>query len=208
MKTYVLITCKNGGVIGVSPLPPILRQELTYKAYQKVPPVDRAQYEVVDTLAFVPGDVIPAEKNPEFEKAMKGYHKAADKELVKMILCSCVHVPILDVNGRVVEWKSEQQLIDEWNAEITKYVSVTGIDEPHYLLALEFGYLNEVSDHQAVIDAAQGTLPLSGEEVIEGVKFFRINLQRPTISRNNQNAKSQGVSKKIRTANHQKQLAI
>lgn len=196
MKEIVLITCANGAVVGVSPLPPILRTQIALEIAKKYPEVDKASYALPDPNAFLDGGTLPAENNPAYKQAVETRTRETNTAFNRAVMLATVRVPeCVDDDGSVTKWKTRETVIAEWSDEIEQYRYATGDNETDaYLLALNFGYVTDLTqDQTSILLAAGSKLPLTQEEVISGVKFFRYNVQRRSAGKLPDDAQSPGI---------------
>lgn len=197
MKEVVLITCKNGAVVGVTPLPPILRTSIALEIAKKYPEVDKAAYALPDPNAFLDGGTLPAENNPAYKQAVDARTRETNTAFNRAVMLATVRVPeCIDEDGGVTKWKTREAVVAEWTDEIEQYRYATGDNETDaYLLALNFGYVTDLTqDQTSILLAAGSKLPLTQEEVINGVKFFRHNVQRRTAGKLPDDAQPSSVS--------------
>lgn len=208
MREVIELTCVNGEIVNVSPLPPMLQRELNAKVNEKYPPVDKALYETVDPNAFVAGEKLPAENNPAYIQAVKTHTRRVNDYLQELFIETCVRVPLVPANSGSIVTLTKENVIAAWKAQIDEYKSVMDTSVSDYALAIQFGYLTTDEDMVSMLLAARKDLPLTQEEVIDGVKFFRNQVQRRTPRGSLKNTRTQSIQTQNGTADHHREPAL
>lgn len=173
-RKVVEFVLDSGELVWVSPLSPYTHIAIQNKWEEVYPYPDPTPYERVldDTVALLPGTVVPAIENPDYKKLVTEVENKRREGILLDIMLICCEFP--DGQEAVID-RHEYQLgqlqrmhiplpSDAWEATLL-----------HGVLASEHDRLN-------ILQAARSMLKLTEGEVADGMRVFRPEIQRPADS--------------------------
>lgn len=154
----------SGEYVYVQPLSIYVVRALQDKAEEKHPSPDKTEYEkpVDDDKALEPGLMIPAESNPDYQKA---YDEAAEKRSQwtndqAVLLC------INPVEG-------QDTLIKKYKARVQQLRDLMPIPEDEWEATLKCCIMGSTDDYGRVITAIRGSGAPREDEIRDGMRIFR-----------------------------------
>lgn len=163
----------SGEIVYVQPLSIYLVRALQDKAQELFPFPDKTQYEKTldDAKAIEPGQVIPAEDNPEYQKL---YDIAAEKQQ-NYVNEKCIALSVEPVQGR-------QVMIKKYKARIVQMREMMTLPDDEWDATLRFCILTSRADFNKVTEAIMGRGLPREEEILNGMRIFRMYVRKETTS--------------------------
>jgi hypothetical protein len=164
-KKVFEILLDSGELVHVQPLSIYVVRALENKAQEIYPFPDKAEYEkpLDDAKALEPGQKIPAEENPDYQKA----YTNATKLQARYSNERCFMLSIEPVVGR-------EKLIAKYKTRIAQMREMMTLPDDDWEATLRFCVLTSSEDYIRVTAAIQGGAEVvSEEEIRDGMRIFR-----------------------------------
>lgn len=161
----------SGVIVHVTPLSIFAIQAIRDKAEEEFPYPDPEPYRMPLEYAADPSIKTPAEDNPEYQA-----------------LCAAVDVQrnnwkvntYIEVGCTFPMFESREALIAHFKPRLEQLRQVSVMDGDDWQNVLNFCVFTGRPDKQMVVSLAvqDAAIPLTPAEVVEGVRFFRVDLSR------------------------------
>lgn len=183
-QKVIELTLDSGETVFVKPMSIPLLYALTSKAEQLYPDPDPAPYEkrIDDSKTLEPGQVIPATHNPEYQSLCKVVNERRRRWANVQAVRLCVE-PIT----------SREEVIARYAAELDQLRTVFDDPPDDWGKLLLYCIISSLEDYNRVIEAANGAMAVTEEEVREKWRIFRPTLQGTRPARRGRPPKSPGV---------------
>ncbi len=154
----------NGITVRTSPLSPYASARFMRLAEEQYPDADKKPF-----LHEHPDSVLSVLDEPSWNAAQLAVLRARRSSWSELVIGACCEV-IGDA----------QMYIDAYAPQIARLRKRLELPEDPWEATLLYGILENTPDINALIDDAQGTTPLTGGEVEDGLRMFRPEVQQPT----------------------------
>lgn len=161
----------SGVIVHVTPLSPFTIAGVRERAEQELPYPDPKPYEAEIENAADPSIKLPASDNP----AYKALCAPIDEDRKAWRLQAYI-----DVSCAFPDFASLDALIGHFRPRLEALRKVTVMGEDDWLNVLNHCVFSGSNDRLTVINIAlqNETIPLTPGEVVEGIRFFRLALQK------------------------------
>lgn len=172
----------SGEVIYVQPLSIYVIRALQDKAEELYPYPNKSDYEkpLDEAKAIEPGQVIPAEDNPEYQKL---YDLARDKQQ-NYANDQAITLSVEPVQGR-------QAMIDKYKERVAQMRQIMTLPEDEWAATLRFCVLTSRSDFNKVTASIMGHRLPGEEDILNGMRIFRGHVRKTTSNGSDTKSESQ-----------------
>jgi len=160
----------SGVIVHITPLSPFTIAAIRERAEQEHPYPDPEPYRMALQNAADPSIKEPAENNPEYQALCKPIVEARYAwRLQAYIDISCAYPDFANADVMIAHFRPRLEALRK----------VTVMDDDDWLNVLNHCVFTGSSDRQDVINLAiqNETIPLTPAEVVEGIRFFRVEVQ-------------------------------
>lgn len=181
--TIIVFETMSGVVLHITPLNLATVRAVQQKAQEVYPYPEKAPYELPLENTFSPDTKDSAENNPEYVLKCAEIDKQrriwADRAVFDYAVRFPAYATRQDlINAfapRLLELRKIAVLPDDDYDAILLYIILSGNE----IVSNKNGLSDGTTEYTRVILAAMQALPLTGEEIAEGIRFFRVDLSRP-----------------------------
>jgi len=184
-KKVFEILLDSGEYVHVQPLSIYVVRALRTKAEELFPSPDKKAYEkpLDEQKAVEPGQMIPAEENPEYQKL---YDIAQEKQW-RYVNDQSAMLSIEVAIGR-------EKAIAKYQERIAQFRGVMSVPDDAWEATLKMCILTSTEDYNTVMLAVQGkTILPSEEEVRDGMRIFRCAIRKERPARRDRKQEPQSV---------------
>jgi len=174
--------CYSGVMAYVTPLNIPTLKAIQMKAQVKFPYPDKRPYQVEEENAFTPGQLSPAEDNPDYVAEVKRIDHERALWVDRTIFDWCVSFPQFPTHEDMVRWFApklkllrEIAELPEDDYEATLFHLVLTWNQP--ALSENDKLMAGVSEYNRLVQVAIQTVALTPAEVTAGIRFFRPKVQ-------------------------------
>jgi Trp operon repressor len=156
------------------------------KAEELFPAPDKSEYEkpLPEDKAIEPGQVIPAEENPDYQQRMKIIEEQRSQYVNHQAIVLCVHPRV-----------EKEALIKKYAARLEQMRQIMVVPPDEWEATLKMCVIASQEDSGQIAVAIRGlnTIP-SEEEVVDGMRIFRPLLRKEKPYRNNRKSQSSRIA--------------
>lgn len=188
LRKVIEVTLSSGVTVFVQPLSPFTQRQIAAQAQQAFPLPEPKDYErpVPPEIATIPGQMIDGRENPDWQRIAKEQSDRQDEFATEMALQMTVTLDDADgtIKAAALPYLERLQTagiietVDEYTL-LRHYVIQNGMD-----IAL-------------LTRAAGGGLPLREEEIRDGMRIFRLHLQRHGLAPSSAGAAAPDLSETL-----------
>lgn len=169
LRKVIEVTLSSGVTVFVQPLSPFTQRQIATQAQSAFPLPDPKDYEkpVPAEIATIPGQMIDGRESPEWQALAKEQSNRQDEFATEMTVQMVVTLDDQD-----------DTIMEAAQAHLKRLLAaglIEAIDE--YALIRHYVIQNGM-DIAMITRAAGGGLPLREEEIRDGMRIFRLHLQR------------------------------
>lgn len=175
-RDVIAIDTEKLGTVYVPRLSAFMIDAIKKKAGELHPLPDPKPYEKPLPDAVIEGDVIPASQNPAYQQALAQVMQARNRYLQYASL-SAVEIPD-GAPGKVVPHRDVIQLYEHQLESMRAFATIPD-NENTFALILHYCILTP-AEYIEIVNAATREQQLTQEEVLEGLRIFRRDIQRNT----------------------------
>ena len=179
----VIYECSSGVIFHITPLNLATLRAIQLKAQDLFPYPDKLPYQTPDENAFAPGQLSPAEENPDYLEACKKVDFERGQWADKTVFNYAAKMP---------KYPTKQSLIDDFQEPLNALREIAILPQDDYeavMLHLVLtwnqvgvdksgSYREAQSDYSRIVQLAIQTVALTPAEVVSGVRFFRPQISR------------------------------
>jgi hypothetical protein len=183
-KKVFEILLDSGEIVYVQPLSIYLIRALRQKAEELFPFPDKTRYEraLDDDKALEPGQMIPAEDNPDYRAA----YDSADKKQQAYVNDQCVLLSVEPVQDK-------QTIIAKYQTRLDQLRDILTLPDDAWDATLRFCLMTSQQDFNKVTEAIMGRALPREEDILDGMRIFRCYLRENTAVRSDRKEKPQGT---------------
>lgn len=163
----------SGVIFHIRPVNAATRQAMNTRVAAELPFPDKTAYQIPDPedVAFTPGQASRAEDNPEYIAECNRILRQRNSLLARRIFEYAVSMP---------KYPSREALVQAFKPQLDKLkaISTFAEDDEDYDIVLINLVMSGKSDYDTIISAAIQETPLAPAEVAQGIRMFRVDLQR------------------------------
>lgn len=164
------IVLDSGVRAHIAPLSRYQRNALIEESEAIFPLPDKKLYEqALSEDIAIPGSVIPAEENPEYQALVKNIRYQRDGYVSQSILNLCTTFP---------DYPNRQDLIDFFAADIQKQREFMTLPDDPWQATLRFAVIGSHADETQILGIARDDVPVTEKEVNDNVRIFQPVLSR------------------------------
>lgn len=165
-KKVVLIDLDSGEQIYAAPISPLIINAIVRQSEVEYPYPDDAPYRLPLENAAIPGDTLPASENPSYRALMKSVEvERAKYQNISVVLASVNDAPL-----------GKDTLIAKYADDVETMRAIVPLPENAWHATL-YLLIASRDDQMLVVNAATSSLPLTSEEVRDGMRIFRPQVQ-------------------------------
>lgn len=178
----------SGEYVHVQPLSIYVVQALREKSRTLYPYPDKARYErkLEDAKAIEPGQVIPAEENPEYQ----ALYDAADEKQQTYVNLQCIALSVEPLQGR-------QAMIAKYKDRVKQMRAVMDLPDDAWDATLRFCIISSKQDLGKISNAIMGNALPREEDILNGMRIFRCYVRQETPDGSHSEQKPQSVDADI-----------
>lgn len=171
-KFVKYVADSTGVELYVQPVSPFTFRAIRQKALALYPDPDPKPFERPMPNAALEGDMIPGTEHPEWGKLSEAQNRLRSNFVTQsLMIVACAQTP------------NKQALIERFQDEIEAIRQIVPIPENAWEATLLHGILKGQREPGEITDLASENLPLTPDEVVEGVaRFFRYTVPRKALS--------------------------
>lgn len=170
-RKLVLIELDSGEQVYVSPISPVLLRAIVRNSEERFPYPDEASYRLPLPDAAIPGDLMPAAQNPDYQKLKR----TVDMERMKYQNDSLALIAVRDAplgrstliekyRDEVETWRRVADFpVDEWEATVSVLVTTR-------------------EDFDKIVRVATESIPITLDELRDGMAIFRLEVSKQADS--------------------------
>lgn len=176
----------SGVEVDLPPVSPHAYAKILLKAEEVYPTPDEEEYRKSIPNAAIDGDTFIDRDDPEYKERFE----QARKKQSEYIALALQEISLEFPDGK-------DALIERFAPKIASMRKYIDLPEDEWEATFLYGVIGSVADHETILFAAQNALPLTGEEVAEGLRIFRYQVQgqRPGRLAAGREALAQGIRK-------------
>jgi hypothetical protein len=167
-RDVIAIDIEGGRTVYVTPLSAFAARAINQKGLELFPDPDPAPYEVPLPDAVIEGEMQPATNDPRYVELRKEVQTKRNMYMHAAILSM---TQILGV--------TREELIATYKDTLEQLRQFSDLPEDDYVAALRT-FVLKPHDYSQIVLAAVNRMPLAQEEIRDGMRIFRLNVQRRT----------------------------
>lgn len=171
-RSVVAVETQALGTVLVPRLSAFMIDAIKKRATELYPLPDPEPYQQPIDGALIPGDLLPAVQNPEYQKLVMAVMLQRNRYLQYAVL-SAIEIP----DGDDTISHGEVVALYQPVLENMRQVAIIPDNENVFALTLHYCVL-KTDEYMEIVNAAIKEQPLSQEEVRDGLRIFRRDIQR------------------------------
>lgn len=177
----------SGVVVLIPPLSPIAYGKLLLKAAEEYPLPNEEEFRKPVPNAAIEGDTFIDKDDPIYKERLDLAKKKQSEYIAKVLQEVSLEFP----DGKDV-------LIARFADKIKGLRKFIDLPEDEWEATFLYGIISSIADHETILFAAQNALPLTEEEIADGLRIFRYQVQgkRPGRVAAGRLALAQGLRKR------------
>lgn len=171
--SVIVYETMSGVVVHTTPLSAFTVQAVKARAEELFPYPDPEPYRMTLENVADPSIKGPAKDNPEYQALCQ----PIDAERIKWIASTCI-----DLACNYPAFPDQAHMLAFFRPQLEKLKTAVSLDDDEWQAVLKHCVFTGRKDRQTVFDLAiqsQG-IPLTPGEVVEGIRFFRLEIQKQT----------------------------
>lgn len=165
-KKVILIDLDSGEQVYAAPISPLIINAILRQSEAEFPYPDETPYRLPLENAAIPGDTLPATENPAYQKLMAEVTTERRKyQNDAVIFASVTDAPL-----------GKETLIAKYAGDVENMRAIVPLPENPWQATLNLLVASK-QDYMLVIKAATEDLPLTPDEVRDGMRIFRPQIQ-------------------------------
>lgn len=184
-RVYELLL-DSGEYVYVQPLSIYVVRALQDKALELFPFPEKATYEkpMNEAVALEPGQMIPAEENPEYRRLYDETHEKQQQYVNNHSIAFAVE-PVL----------GHEAMIAKYQSRLDQMRKVIALPDDAWDATLRFCIITSRQDYNRVSSAIMGMIKTpSEEEVIDGMRIFRCDIRKSGLDRSHRKEEPQSAA--------------
>jgi hypothetical protein len=160
----------SGVEVDIPPLSPHAYAKILLKAEALFPPPDEEDFRKPIPNAAIEGDTFIDKDDPVYKERLEVARKQQSEYIAKALQEISLEFP-----------DGKEALIARFADKIARLRKFVDLPEDEWEATFLYGVISSVADHETILFAAQNALPLTGEEIADGLRIFRYQVsgQRP-----------------------------
>lgn len=169
-QKVVELVLDSGIRVHVTPLSRFQRNALVEAAEKLYPLPDKKPYEeALSEEIAIPGTVIPAEDNPEYQAKVAEVRLKRSDYVSAAQLNLCLSFP---------DFKDRQALIEHFAPYLEEQRDWLALPDDDWQATLRFAIVRSPSDEAQIVSVARDEMPVTEAETTENLRIFRPVLSR------------------------------
>lgn len=166
-RDVIAIDTEKLGTVYVPILTAFAVRAVMQRAEELYPLPDPKPFEQPLPDAVIEGDVLPAANNPEYTKAVRAVMLKRNQYLQDAIIA------MLRLDGA-----THEEVVEAYKADLEQLRRFGVIHSQDDFVAIMRHLVLGIEEYKAIIQSASQTQPLSQEEIRDGMRIFRRDLQQ------------------------------
>jgi hypothetical protein len=155
----------SGVVVRITPLSPHAYAKVQQRAVELHPGPDEENFRKPVPNAAIDGDTFIDKQDPLYLEQVAEANKAQTAFVSKVLQETSLEFP-----------DGKDALIERFADKIATLRKFIDAPEDEWEATFLYGVIGSVADHETIVWAAQNALPLTGEEIVEGLRIFRYHV--------------------------------
>lgn len=175
----------SGEIVYVQPLSIYLVNALRDKARELYPFPNKTDYErtLDDAKAIEPGQVIPAEENPDYQKL----YDEAERKQQEHVNEKCVALSVEPVQGR-------EAMIAKYKDRIAQLRELMTLPEDAWEATLKFCIMTSRQDFNKITNSIMGQRLPGEEDILNGMRIFRCYVRQDRANGSHSGQEPSGIT--------------
>lgn len=175
----------SGEIVYVQPLSIYLVRALREKAEELFPFPDKSKYEKVldDDKAIEPGQTIPAEENPDYQKL----YDEADTQQQAYVNEHCIALSVEPVQGR-------QVMIEKYKDRVAQMRTMMTLPDDEWDATLRFCIMTSRQDFNKITNSIMGQRLPGEDDIMFGMRIFRCYVRKDPTHGSHSEQEPQGAA--------------
>lgn len=156
----------SGVEVDIPPLSPHAYAKILLKAEALYPPPDEEEFRKPVPNAAIEGDTFIDKDDPLYKERLEEAKKKQSEYIAKALQEISLEFP-----------DGKEALIARFATKIAAMRKFIDLPKDDWEATFLYGVISSVADHETILFAAQNALPLTGEEIADGLRIFRYQVQ-------------------------------